>query len=103
MNQYVAQLPWTDEQWARVTKTVKQEAERTRVAAKFACAIGQSLANSSVSGGTVGSSTSASGEASCASADWKIFGDTSPAATAAAMLPSTFRRVISFNEVRWSF
>ncbi|HEX6273420.1 MAG TPA: encapsulin, partial [Polyangiaceae bacterium] len=35
MNQYVAQLPWTDEQWARVTKTVKQEAERTRVAAKF--------------------------------------------------------------------
>jgi uncharacterized linocin/CFP29 family protein len=35
MNQYVAQLPWTDEQWSRVVKTVKQEAERTRVAAKF--------------------------------------------------------------------
>jgi hypothetical protein len=34
MNQYVAGLNWTDEQWARVVKSVKQEAERTRVAAK---------------------------------------------------------------------
>ena len=35
MSQYVAGLNWTDEHWSRVEKTVKQEAERTRVAAKF--------------------------------------------------------------------
>lgn len=35
MNQYVAELPWTDEQWNRVHRTVVEEAQRTRVAAKF--------------------------------------------------------------------
>jgi hypothetical protein len=35
MSQYAAGLKWTDEQWDRVTRTVKQEAERTRVAAKL--------------------------------------------------------------------
>jgi uncharacterized linocin/CFP29 family protein len=35
MNQRIAELPWTDEQWNRVCKTVCEEAQRTRVAAKF--------------------------------------------------------------------
>jgi len=35
MNHYAAELHWTDEQWSCVTRTVKQEADRTRVAAKF--------------------------------------------------------------------
>jgi uncharacterized linocin/CFP29 family protein len=35
MNQYVAELGWTDEQWGRVCRAVSEEAQRTRVAAKF--------------------------------------------------------------------
>ncbi len=30
-----SQVPWTDEQWARVTDTIQQEASRARVAATF--------------------------------------------------------------------
>jgi uncharacterized linocin/CFP29 family protein len=35
MSQYVAELPWTDEQWSRVCRAVTEEAQRTRVASKF--------------------------------------------------------------------
>ena len=29
------QVPWTDEQWARVTQVIQEEAKRARVAATF--------------------------------------------------------------------
>lgn len=35
MNAYDPQVPWTEEQWARVTQTIQEEANRARVAAKF--------------------------------------------------------------------
>jgi uncharacterized linocin/CFP29 family protein len=38
--QYDPQVPWTDEQWARVNATIQEEAARARVAAKFLPLIG---------------------------------------------------------------
>lgn len=35
MNERVAELPWTDEQWNRIARAVSEEAQQTRVAAKF--------------------------------------------------------------------
>ena len=35
MNQHVAELPWTEEQWARIRRAVSEEAQRVRVVAKF--------------------------------------------------------------------
>ena len=29
------QVPWTEEQWARVNQAIQEEAQRARVAAKF--------------------------------------------------------------------
>ena len=35
MTTYNPQVPWTDEQWARVNKVVQEEASRARMAATF--------------------------------------------------------------------
>jgi uncharacterized linocin/CFP29 family protein len=35
MNQSDSQVPWTDEQWARVNQVIQEEARRARVAASF--------------------------------------------------------------------
>jgi uncharacterized linocin/CFP29 family protein len=37
---YDPQVPWTDEQWARVNATIQEEAARARVAAKFLPLVG---------------------------------------------------------------
>ena len=34
------QLPWTDEQWARVNQVIQEEASRARVAATFLPLVG---------------------------------------------------------------
>ncbi len=34
------QVPWTDEQWARITQAVQKEAARSRVAASFLPLVG---------------------------------------------------------------
>ena len=33
------QVPWTEEQWARVNQAIQEEAQRARVAAKFSAAV----------------------------------------------------------------
>ena len=37
---YDPQVPWTDEQWARVNATIQEEAARARVAATFLPLVG---------------------------------------------------------------
>ena len=33
------QVPWTEEQWARVNQAIQEEAQRARVAARFSAAV----------------------------------------------------------------
>ena len=40
MTQCDPQVPWTDEQWARVNQVIQEEASRARVAATFLPMIG---------------------------------------------------------------